>query len=549
MSKRFTFLILLLIFFLSFSAAFGIYYWLYSIQANTTLKTAVPAIFFIVTFLGLWLLFNFIKLFFFQKKGIRGYKLRGRITAYFLLTTLGFILVFGTMMFTLILLIENIFIDRERKVADNLLNSYQNMINMNKKEYELNMNYLLNNESGKFPVVFIIHKNTIIFKKSDIDDIRKNIQESGENIINYFSDLKEKYFYLGEIPKIIIVKKGGEYYAELMPRELTEAFINLKNISDTLYQLRFLKQYILPVSVLSISMLTVPILIGVFFVSLYVAKNITVPIEAIANGTKIIAGGNLDYKVQVHTHDEIGDLAYHFNSMATKLKTAYKQIKRMERLEAWQEMARKLAHEVKNPLTPIKLSAERLLYAYDTKPGEFKEILNKTTSTIINETKRLENLVNEYSQFARLPNPKMEKKDIISILNDTMDFFQGAYPDFKIIRKMEPEESFLTIDENQIRQVIINLVNNAIEASDNMEKVVTVAARPLENNFIISIADKGKGIPKDIQEKMFEPYLTTKQNGSGIGLAIAERIVLEHNGNLWFETGEKGTVFYIQLPG
>ncbi len=174
--------------------------------------------------------------------------------------------------------------------------------------------------------------------------------------------------------------------------------------------------------------------------------------------------------------------------------------------------------------------------------------MNKTTSTIINETKRLEKLVNEFSQFARLPNPKLENRDIIILLNELADFFQNAYPAFTINRNINLKDFFLNFDESQIKQVIINLVNNAVESSVESEKQITLSGYSSENNFIISISDKGKGIPLEIQDKIFEPYFTTKEHGSGIGLAIAERIILEHNGNIWFETGDKETTFYIQLP-
>jgi two-component system nitrogen regulation sensor histidine kinase NtrY len=224
------------------------------------------------------------------------------------------------------------------------------------------------------------------------------------------------------------------------------------------------------------------------------------------------------------------------------------QIKRMERIEAWQEMARRLAHEVKNPLTPIKLSTERLLYAYEFKPREFGEILFKTTSTIINETKRLEKLVNEFSRFARLPTVKLEKKNISVTLNELIDFFQGAYPRFKIIKNINFSELYINYDESQLKQVIINLVNNSIEASEGTEKYVEIKAEKNEDFFILSIYDRGSGIKPEIQDKIFEPYFTTKKQGSGLGLAIAERIVSEHNGDIWFESNEDGTTFFIQIP-
>ncbi len=548
MNKKWNYVIIPLIAILASLSAYAIYRWLFSIQANLTLKIVVPIIFFLASFFGLWLFYNFIKLLFFQRKGVRGYKLRGKITSYFLLSTLSFIIIFGCMMFFLIFLIENTFIDRERSVADSLLESYKNMIWAHKKDYEKDISSVTESNPSAFPIIFTIDKGRIVFRKKTSLSLSQSIMDAKNNIINFFSSKKENIYYPGEIYYITVIKKKNVYYAIYTENVLTEAFQSLNNNLDSLNKMRHMKKYILPVSILSIFTLAVPILVGVFFVSLLVAKNITIPIEEIAKGIKIIAERNLDYKVHVKSHDEIGDLAYHFNSMATKLKFAYQQIKRMERIEAWQEMARRLAHEVKNPLTPIKLSTERLLYAYEFKPKEFGEILNKTTSTIINETKRLENLVNEFSKFARLPNVKLEKKNIAATLNELVDFFQGAYPLFQINKSLSFNELYMSYDENQLKQVIINLVNNAIEASENSEKFVKIKADKNEENLIISIIDKGPGIPNEIQDKIFEPYFTTKKHGSGIGLAIAERIISEHNGNIWFESSEKGTSFFIEIP-
>jgi nitrogen fixation/metabolism regulation signal transduction histidine kinase len=399
-----------------------------------------------------------------------------------------------------------------------------------------------------FPIIFRIKDNHPVFIKNNNLTISKSIGSDMESITKFYSANSKNIFYSGEAYNVIIVANKGLYFAGYTEAVLTDAMRTLNNNLDSISRLSQTKKFILPVSLLAFFILAVPILIGVFFVSLIVAKNITVPIEEIAKGIKIISEKNLDYKVKVKSQDEIGDLAYHFNSMATRLKFAYQQIKRMERIEAWQEMARRLAHEVKNPLTPIKLSTERLLYAYEFKPQDFSEILNKTTATIISETKRLEKLVNEFSKFARLPAVKLEKKNIALTLNELIDFFQGAYPLFHIVKSINFNELFIYYDEGQLKQVIINLVNNSIEACESTEKYVEIKAVMSDDYLTLSVFDKGSGISPEIQNKIFEPYFTTKKNGSGIGLAIAERIISEHNGNIWFESSEEGTTFLIQIP-
>jgi signal transduction histidine kinase len=549
MNKKWNIVFLLAFLFLSFLSAFSIFGWLDSVQANLTLKTFVPVVFFVFSFLGLWLLYNFSRVLFFQKKGVRGYKLRGKITSYFLFSTIGFIVIFGALMFYLIFLIESTFIERERKIADNLLEGYQLLLDKSKADFEEKLRLRLEASPGSFPISFTIWKRKLYPQKPIKRSLFTELTNYQTNVMGFFTrtNRQNEILYIGGIPGIAVVKKGLYYFGEYPQEDLKMALDNLSSNVESLSGLKKLRSYIFPVSLLSIFVLAIPILAGVFYVSLFAAKNVTEPIEEIVKGTKIIADGNLDHKVKIKTHDEIGDLAYHFNSMGSKLKVAYQEIKRMERLEAWQEMAKRLAHEVKNPLTPIKLSAERMLYAYEMKPKEFGEILQKTANTIISETKRLENLVNEFSKFARLPELKLENKNIIKTILETADFFQHAYPQFEIEKDFESPERTLRYDENQLKQVIFNLVNNAIEASEE-EKFVKISTRLEEDGFVIIVADKGISIPDEIQDKIFEPYFTTKKSGSGIGLAIAERIVSEHNGKIWFESGQNGTVFFVKLP-
>lgn len=326
-----------------------IFRWLVSIHANLTLKIVVPSVFFLSLFSGLWLFYNFIMLFFFQSKGVRGYKLRGKITSYFLLSTLSFILVFGSLMFSLIFIIENTFIDRDSTIADSLLKNYKNIIWAHKNKYESEILTASVKDPSYFPIIFKIDGKHLLFIKNNDLQLSRAIESYPGTIIKFFSEGSANIYYSSDSYNINIVRHNGFYYAGYTEKVLTDAIQTLNNNLDSIIRLKQTKKFILPVSILSIFILAVPILIGVFFVSLSVAKNITVPIEEIAKGIKIISEKNLDYKVKIKSQDEIGDLAYHFNSMATRLKFAYQQIKRMERIEAWQEMARRLAHEGKKP--------------------------------------------------------------------------------------------------------------------------------------------------------------------------------------------------------
>jgi signal transduction histidine kinase len=533
-------------FLLSTSATYSIYLWLISIDANLTLKIAIPSIVFIASFLGLWVTYKYFTIFIFQRS-----KLRGKMTFYFLIVSIGSIILVGGLMFYLIFLIEQSFIEGERGIAENIMVDYKELVDKNRLTFENYVKELGGHNPGHFPIIFTISGENIDFTKSEDADLKNQILSSKSLIFSFFVREDEKFFYIGRKKEVLIYRQDNNFYVTYIPDYLIRTFDVLKANLDSLYRLNLLKRFIRPISIGSLMVFSVPILIAVFFMSLFIARNISTNIEKIAKGTEIIASGNLNYRVKIGSKDEIEELARNFNLMAYKLKKATDQIKRMERLEAWQEVARRLAHEIKNPLTPIKLSAERLLYAYGKDRPDFGKILDKTINTIISETGRLETLVNEFSKFARLPILKLEAHDIFHTINDIIAFFQNAYHDFKIEVDSNIDSFILEYDEHQLRQVIINIITNSIEAckcSEDKEKQVILKVFYDEISLIIEIKDKSGGISQDVQDKIFEPYFTTKEHGTGLGLAIAERIILEHNGNIWFETDDEGTIFYIELP-
>jgi nitrogen fixation/metabolism regulation signal transduction histidine kinase len=450
-------------------------------------------------------------------------------------------------MFYLIILIEDSFIQGEQHVAETIISHYQETIQTNKQKFESDLRLSVNIGSRNTQAVFTINKNAARFTRFQNEDIKQEIQQSISKIDSFFQVNKLKAYYFGTHQEYVIIKHNDHFYTFLVPDNLVQSFKNLNINASRLNNLTVQQKNIRPISMAALIILSVPVLIAVFFISFFVARSITSNIERIANATKTIANGNLDYRVEISSGDEIQDLGDNLNLMAHRLKLATDQIKRMERLEAWQEMARRLAHEIKNPLTPIKLSAERLQYAFEYKKDNFDEILEKTTNIVISETGRLENLVNEFSKFARLPYLNKSNKNIIETLQDILTFFEGAYPDFQIVGQFDPDVVLLEYDEDQIKQVVINIITNAIEACDGCEKHVTIMTSAV-NRFILAIADNSGGIPEEKQEKVFEPYFTTKSGGTGLGLAIAERIIVEHGGNIWFQVEDTGTIFYIELP-
>jgi nitrogen fixation/metabolism regulation signal transduction histidine kinase len=223
---------------------------------------------------------------------------------------------------------------------------------------------------------------------------------------------------------------------------------------------------------------------------------------------------------------------------------------RAQKVAAWREVARRLAHEIKNPLTPIQLCAERLRRHFAAAPPPARDLVEECTSTIVGEVDSLKALVDEFSQFARMPAPRAVPGDLHALLNEALALYEGLLGDVKFERRFADNLPNVRVDSEQIRRVTINLVDNAIEAM-NRSGVITIETQHDQGAGMVrlTVADDGPGIAPAEREKLFMPYYSTKRRGSGLGLAIVRRIVAEHGGTI--EAGEnvpRGTKFTIELP-
>jgi len=223
---------------------------------------------------------------------------------------------------------------------------------------------------------------------------------------------------------------------------------------------------------------------------------------------------------------------------------------RAQKVAAWREVARRLAHEIKNPLTPIQLSAERLRRHFADAPPGARALVEECTSTIVGEVESLKGLVDEFSQFARMPSPRTVPTDLHQLIADTLALYEGIFTDVRIEHRFGADVPLVRLDSEQVRRVIINLVDNAIEATERRGHIVVETQRDAANNIVrVFVADDGPGIPPVEREKLFLPYYSTKRRGSGLGLAIVRRIIAEHGGSI--DVGDnvpRGTRFTIELP-
>jgi two-component system nitrogen regulation sensor histidine kinase NtrY len=223
---------------------------------------------------------------------------------------------------------------------------------------------------------------------------------------------------------------------------------------------------------------------------------------------------------------------------------------RAQKVAAWREVARRLAHEIKNPLTPIQLCAERLRRHFAGAPPAAQALVEECTATIIGEVESLKGLVDEFSQFARMPAPRTVPTDLGHLITDTLALYNGIFTDVVFEQQSAAGVPLVRLDAEQIRRVIINLVDNAVEAMERKGRIVIETELDAANGVVrVMVADDGPGIPAGEREKLFLPYYSTKRRGSGLGLAIVRRIIAEHGGSI--EVGDNvphGTRFTIELP-
>lgn len=344
-------------------------------------------------------------------------------------------------------------------------------------------------------------------------------------------------------------------YAVVLGSVLPEGFDGyaekLSSALETFSQFKTLKSMFFITLVVFYGFFFLPILLLSFLIGFLLAEEVLRPIVNLEEATRRVAEGDFSYRILTRPGDELSVLVDSFNKMVLELDKSRKQILQTEKVAAWQEIARRMAHEIKNPLTPIKLSAERLLKKYKTDPESIGPVLTASILAITREVENLNNILVEFNDLAGLPPPQKAPCDIAEIVKGALSTYLPGHPG--IVVHTDSLKSFtISADKNQLHQVFSNLLKNACEAMGERGKIIIRSdlVRKQNNQYCrIQIEDTGPGIAAEHREQVFHPYFTTKEHGSGLGLAIVERIIFDHKGQIWFET-EKGvgTTFFIDLP-
>jgi two-component system nitrogen regulation sensor histidine kinase NtrY len=224
------------------------------------------------------------------------------------------------------------------------------------------------------------------------------------------------------------------------------------------------------------------------------------------------------------------------------------ELVKAQQMAAWSEAARRIAHEIKNPLTPIRLSAERLLKKHRLQEDDLGTALEEGVELITREVETMKRMVDEFSRFARMPQPRPSQIELDELIEETLNLFRDIKPGIQVTGNVEDDARSAWLDGEQIKRVLINLLDNALEATEPPGEV-SIWACKRNGSLRIQIADSGHGIPPEAKEKLFLPHFSTKRRGTGLGLSIVHRIVSDHHGSIRAEdNAPRGTVFTITLP-
>jgi two-component system, NtrC family, nitrogen regulation sensor histidine kinase NtrY len=286
--------------------------------------------------------------------------------------------------------------------------------------------------------------------------------------------------------------------------------------------------------------------------SLWIAARVSRPIEQLARAAEEVAGGNWDVRVPQRGRDEVSVLARSFNHMTEELTSQRERLVQSERVAAWRELARRLAHELKNPLFPLQLTVENLARARELPEAEFDEVFRESTDTLTAEIANLKKIVGRFSDFSKMPKPELERIDAKDVVERARALYANAagQKETKIHFETAVADAPMPLhaDPELLHRALSNLVLNAMDAMPD-GGTLTISARPKDGSIELRIADTGEGLTPEECERLFTPYYTTKQHGTGLGLAIVQSVIADHAGTIAVESrAGSGAAFIITLP-
>jgi len=322
------------------------------------------------------------------------------------------------------------------------------------------------------------------------------------------------------------------------------AFINLQHFGQQKGVEFQIKQFLESAINVAILLFALSVLFALF-----VSRWVTSPLRILKESFSKVQLGAFNEPITYTANDEIGALVVDYNNKLNDLAETSQKLAKSERESAWREMAKQVAHEIKNPLTPMKLNLQQLQRVYDPTTPLPKEKITQITNSLIEQIDTLAKIANEFSNFAQLPKPVIEKIDLSTLLENVIVFFKQE-EHHTIQLNIQADNPIINGDKDLLLRVFNNLISNAIQSiPSDRQGLIQLLVERVDNNISIEIKDNGCGIPTTIQSSIFEPYFTTKSTGTGLGLAMCKQIIDQHHGNILFTTEENiGTTFSILLP-
>ncbi len=299
---------------------------------------------------------------------------------------------------------------------------------------------------------------------------------------------------------------------------------------------------------------TVVLLVGFFVLILaffYMAKVFRQSVVDVLDGFAKWSGEDFSFRFTKHYQGELGLITTQFNHMAKDIEANRQKTMYLEKIASWQVIARKLAHEIKNPLTPIQMMVSQLHRRYNGEDPEFRKLLDDAQTIISEEVAGLRRMVDNFSKFARLPEPAFERTDLVKVAKHVLEMQRATFQQHEFAYDGNLTEAHAWADDGLLKQVLINLTKNAAEACTEPAKI-SIGLDDAGKDYLMRVRDTGPGIPEEIRQKIFEAYFTTKHTGPspgmGLGLAICQKIILDHKGDITVDSKKGDTVFTIRIP-
>jgi two-component system, NtrC family, nitrogen regulation sensor histidine kinase NtrY len=425
-------------------------------------------------------------------------------------------------------------------------------------EYRLGMESELPEEISYYITDMLIQFSNVFYTDINLYDLKGNLYASS----------RPEIFELGLIGEQMnptaysemLLKKNARFVQKESINNLSylSAYVPFKNAdNEVLSYLNlpyFTRQSILKKEiytlVIAVANIYAILILITILLAIIVSNTITKPLQLIQKKLRELSIGRKNEQIDYDSDDEIGSLIKEYNRMVEELDNSAGLLARSERESAWREMAKQIAHEIKNPLTPMKLSIQHLQRAKDDKVDNWDEVFKKTTRNLVEQIDHLSSIATAFSHFAKIPGTNKGSADIVPIIKNVAELFSSS-ENIKIPVELNGiDELHVTSDKVQINRVFINLLKNAIQSIPEGRKGRIEIELVMEDKMaLIRITDNGEGVPPELKSKMFTPYFTSKSGGTGLGLAIVKNIVEQSGGNVGYESEFKnGSCFWFRIP-